>query len=468
MAQQTRSSIDESKFPEVHQNRALLLIDLQDEFLSDTGRLKVSNARKVIKNVADIVPQFRDVGDVIWVKTERRQHRPDVQSADDILVSLHEEPKDVSSLRSRAKDMSPAGRRTLRTKKTQDMLAALMTKYDVPPLSPGEKPEVSRSGSSEKTKNEEFLGRMSIDRGPACCVAGSTGVLFAESIEPLIDRESDMVASKHTYSAFRETSLLPALRGGLITELYIAGAITNIQVFATVLEAVAYGFSTVLIEDCLGFNYQDRHDEAMKQMCEGMGAEIVSSSELVSDLTHNHGSLSNPVPATIYKVDEVLEADEPIDSSLLSSSRSDSSPIGDSVLEVSTLLQQISLKDPTWVRHNLPGTMKSSDKTEDKTPERARRSVRTRTTRDPPSVASPPLQHRQQSEPLPRSPQSVPPPKVLRSDSSSFAARPEYDGLSDAPSPPSIPYTLYPNPVDPLPTEAKTVSRKGARRSLRS
>lgn len=226
-----------------------------------------------------------------------------------------------------------------------------------------------------------------MDRGPACCVAGSSGALFAETIEPLIDRDSDMVMSKHTYSALRESSLLPALRGGLITELYIVGTITNVQVYATVLEATQHGYSIVLIEDCLGYVYRDRHDEALRQMCEEMGAEMVTSTELVSDLTHHDGSVLSSTSSLPIVSDERVTGMSGTSLPVDEHSQSE-----DSVQEVYSMLQQIGLKDPTWAQRAIADTMKlpAHGRPNDKSRARSHRSARVRGREEPsPDQAAP-------------------------------------------------------------------------------
>ena len=466
--------MDEADFPDVETNRALLLIDLQDDFLSDKGELKVANADRIVRNIAEVVPQFRDIGDVIWVKTERKKRGAIIQDADGILLTLDHEPKDASALRARTKEMSPAGRRTLRTKKTQDMLAALMSKYEMPPLSPGEQTEVKELAIPKKVKNEEFLGRMALDRGPSCCVAGTAGALFAEAIEPLIDRESDMVTTKHTYSALRETSLLPALRGGLITELYVAGAITNIQVYATVCEAIQYGFSIILLEDCLGYNYQDRHDEAIKQMCEDMGAEMISSSELVSDLTHH----DEPVPllsddSLLLEVDKkFLESDGRKPARPSRPPQVPNSQPNDSIVEVYQMLQNISLKDPTWAKRNLAETMKASKTTVQKIPEKVPRSAKAKTQkrRESPVTLAPGSPKLQQSiiqakaNKSPLSPTTIPSPGVQQKQQKKLRTN-----TKDQPASPTISRIAEPPIIDATsPDQGKTLARKGARRSLRT
>lgn len=92
-----------------------------------------------------------------------------------------------------------------------------------------------------------------------------------------------MVLVKSDYSAFKSENLMLSFRTQFITELYICGSLSNVSVYATVLDAVRHGFSVTLVEDCMGFRKFKLHEETMRKMADMMGANGITSSELIDD-----------------------------------------------------------------------------------------------------------------------------------------------------------------------------------------
>ena len=100
-----------------------------------------------------------------------------------------------------------------------------------------------------------------------------------------MDSKKDVELVKPDYSAFAETSLLLQLRTRTITHLYVCGSLSNISVYATVLDAVRHGLEVTLIEDCLGYLDLECHTEAVRQMADDMGASGIDFQELMDDLS---------------------------------------------------------------------------------------------------------------------------------------------------------------------------------------
>jgi hypothetical protein len=113
---------------------------------------------------------------------------------------------------------------------------------------------------------------------------GSSGVEYPQEVQAAMDSKHDLIMIKSHYSAFVDTQLLTQLRTRLITELYICGSLSNISVYATVLDAVCHGLQVTIIEDCLGYIDEACHVEAVQQMADSMGAEGVDCQELRDDL----------------------------------------------------------------------------------------------------------------------------------------------------------------------------------------
>jgi hypothetical protein len=116
-------------------------------------------------------------------------------------------------------------------------------------------------------------------------MAGTAGADLATSLASVINPELDLSIVKSDYSAFVDTQLLIELRIRLITHIYVCGSLSNIGVYATVLDAVRHGMEVTLVEDCLGYIDPRCYDEAVRQMADDMGAAGTDFNELMDDLS---------------------------------------------------------------------------------------------------------------------------------------------------------------------------------------
>jgi alkylated DNA repair dioxygenase AlkB len=114
---------------------------------------------------------------------------------------------------------------------------------------------------------------------------GTPGAETVPSLTSVIDPKLDLSIVKSDYSAFVDTQLLIELRTRLITHIYVCGSLSNISVYATVLDAVRHGMEVTLIEDCLGYIEPKCYDEAVRQMADDMGAAGTDFNELMDDLS---------------------------------------------------------------------------------------------------------------------------------------------------------------------------------------
>ena len=129
-----------------------------------------------------------------------------------------------------------------------------------------------------------------------------------------IDANTDTLLVKSDYSALRSESLILSFRSRFVTQIYICGSLSNISVYATVLDAVSLGFSVTLIEDCLGFRHFGRHEEAMRRMADIFGASGITTEELCEELdwqeTDAIASKGGPRPVRTVKsagIESVLD-----------------------------------------------------------------------------------------------------------------------------------------------------------------
>jgi nicotinamidase-related amidase len=118
-------------------------------------------------------------------------------------------------------------------------------------------------------KNDQEFTRMG---WPPHALAGSEGAQVINSLEP---SPRDRVISKKSYSGFFDTELDSVLEKGNISELLVAGCVTNICVLYTVADAVQRGYRVSVLRDCVAGLDQQEHEFALRQMRDVLGAHII-------------------------------------------------------------------------------------------------------------------------------------------------------------------------------------------------
>ena len=112
-------------------------------------------------------------------------------------------------------------------------------------------------------------------------VAGNPLAEFCDGVEPL---PGEPVFTKQYASAFFGTSLAPMLHAEGIDTVVLAGCSTSGCVRATAVDAVQYGFRTIVVRDCVG----DRHDgphEANLFDIDSKYGDVVTLDEAITELT---------------------------------------------------------------------------------------------------------------------------------------------------------------------------------------
>ena len=166
--------------------KALILIDLQNEFLSPDGNFPIPHTSELLENISQLVGHFREhcrEAPIVWVRAE--------------YPPVHEDPS--SAPRSPFNVLT--GRHT------------------------GRKP---------------------------CCYAGTSGAEFSPQVKALIS-ETDVVVTKTWYSAFKETNLDHLLKEQGVTQLFVAGLLSNVCVTSTATEATNLAYRVHIVESCLGW-----------------------------------------------------------------------------------------------------------------------------------------------------------------------------------------------------------------------
>lgn len=249
--------INPADFPDVPTKKALIAIDLQNDFLADDGALPVSQPDGMIANVVRLADAVRNsgYGEVVWVRsqfdTSRAVGEQQMMAMD--TPQLPNRPGGsaaAAAARARASRPSP----TPSTPLEADPEAFLS---DVDGQSGKTKPQCVRKG----TKGAELLPQLAAAKGPR-----------------------DYAMTKTYYSAFQSGQLLQLLRRHFATELYICGALSNVSVYATALAASSYGFDITIVEDCCGYRSEARHMNATRKLAEMTGCEFATVADIVPTL----------------------------------------------------------------------------------------------------------------------------------------------------------------------------------------
>ncbi|KAL9624256.1 MAG: hypothetical protein Q9160_001503 [Pyrenula sp. 1 TL-2023] len=255
-----------SNAPQLETRRALLILDLQNDFVGTEGKLPIHNVPEFIPALAKLASRFREEGEVVWVQSEFDEPRPTLDPMTGSYSVLLKEflPEDsASSVSSLDNYLESEGlTATLRS------LAA---------------PVREHSPAPPKSDPEAFLAR-GINKINRLCLPGQPGCHLVPELAAIVDRSRDVYLTKSQYGALTNNPLLLTLRVRMVTELYLCGSLSNIGVYATAVEAVTHGFKVTIVEDCVGYQEDRLHEEAMRQMADVMGAFGITSSELIDDL----------------------------------------------------------------------------------------------------------------------------------------------------------------------------------------
>jgi hypothetical protein len=99
-----------------------------------------------------------------------------------------------------------------------------------------------------------------------------------------VDPSKDILFTKTHYSAFAAgQQLLQILRGRFVTEIYVCGALTNISIYATALDAASHGYTITLIDDCCGYRSDMRHSNAIHQLMHLTGCEVTTAEDAMAE-----------------------------------------------------------------------------------------------------------------------------------------------------------------------------------------
>ncbi|KAI1372603.1 hypothetical protein F4677DRAFT_249083 [Hypoxylon crocopeplum] len=238
-------SIDRSLLPSLTTRRALIVVDPQNEFLSEDGALPVKLPMDLPDRIADLATSFRQSGgDIIWVCSRFEKSRS--AQEEQILTSER-------SVSPRSPDISRGRRRQATPPTTQ--------------IQPCECPEAFLTQECSKM--------------PKCVRPGSFGVEMHPTVKGAVGpRDYSLV--KTYYSAFKSEQLLRLLRMRLVTELFICGSMTNISIMATAVDAASHGYAITVVDDCCGYHNMMRHRNSIKQISNTTGCDVLTAEEVLA------------------------------------------------------------------------------------------------------------------------------------------------------------------------------------------
>ncbi|PVH67748.1 Isochorismatase hydrolase [Cadophora sp. DSE1049] len=210
--------IDEQNIPFVRTRQAFLLLDLQNDFISTGCALPVENPPNFIDNILKVTPEFRNIGNVIWIRSIFEASRPVNGSgagSEKVITDEQLSPKHRAALHANGRAADPEA--------------------------------IAADGAERDSVEETFL---TIPLGGTASVVlpQSPGSNLSQAAVTGYDPDRDTFFQKSHYSAFKDGGLVQILRARFVTELYICGALTNISVFATAMDAAHYGYAITIIK----------------------------------------------------------------------------------------------------------------------------------------------------------------------------------------------------------------------------
>lgn len=269
--------ISADKFPFLQTRRALLVLDLQNDFVEPDGVMPVTKPPDFVQNILNIAPLFRDSGKVLWIRTQFEASRPiNTASAEseNVVTNEHLPPEHWDDGQDTRPATAPQPSRRFNDRSATSTGKSVTTEEKIIP----------ESEEDQSPHFEDAYLTIKPGRQPICVLPASTGANVCPQVVRAVDSQRDLFFQKTYYSAFRSSNLLQTLRGFLVTELFICGALTNSSVYATALDAARHGYSITIIQDALGYRSQARHDEALRQLVEATGCEVLPVRRILRDL----------------------------------------------------------------------------------------------------------------------------------------------------------------------------------------
>jgi nicotinamidase-related amidase/alkylated DNA repair dioxygenase AlkB len=271
--------------PKIQTRQALMVIGLQNDFISPDGRLPVNTKTGFLDHIHTLIPKFRELnGHIIWVQTlyeaDRLANTSSTGEGDALVIGglvdgdeSSTEGGDDESTKDLPLPVPQAQSRSAKHKqRALDLFKRVSARRKTLP--------VEEAKATVEEDEELFLLKRA--KRDAACMPETDGAQFTKEIKELIETPRDAVIKTTNYSAFLGTNLLMTLRARLVTEIYVCGCLTNISVLATVIDGARHGIKINVVQDALGFRKQTRHDLALKRMEDFFDAWLVTSADILA------------------------------------------------------------------------------------------------------------------------------------------------------------------------------------------
>ena len=304
------SQVPLPSIPAFETRKALIIINLQNDSLYVKDDIYITKNHDFVHRLKEMIPYFRKNGDIVWVNT----HMGVIASPPPIDSARIEEESDTLAEKNRQAQKVKERQIEDDAKREEAARRAMLEKVDpkggsdYPSFYPSSKTKEIMAQASAETRAEKrsadlqvfksddgasiekYLSKPRKGQQARFYIAGTRGAEICDELVDVVDEELDLIVTKHHYSAFDQTSLLTALRAKLVTEVYLCGVLTNVGVYSTAADAVQHGLQVTVVEDCLGYRSEDKHEEALRQMSDIMGVHGADSEEIIEE------SGGRPVP----------------------------------------------------------------------------------------------------------------------------------------------------------------------------
>lgn len=288
--------------PRLKTRKALIIMSIQNDFFYIKDGFYITKNHDFLPRLKEMIPYFRQVGDIIWIRTiigaasssdptredefakferafaERAEQKRKLQQ--------EKESRDYESERKVNKQNNAAPGQEDAT--NLPMYFPSSRSRDFSTRTSADRRYESRSIDSKAFDGTDaaFLDQLTKPRKgqrAQFCIKGTKGAEILDDYKDLVDPANDLIIDKYFYSAFDQTSLLTSLRMHLTTEIYLCGCFTNTGIYTTAADAVQHGLEVTVVEDCLGYRNEEKHDEAMRQMADIMGVQSIDSEEVINE-----------------------------------------------------------------------------------------------------------------------------------------------------------------------------------------
>lgn len=291
--------------PHFETRQALIIVNLQNDSLYSKDDMYITKNHDFVDRIKTLVPHFRTIGDIVWIRTELGTKSfptsPGSAYIEEEVAKIDEKNREERKVEEERLEDDTVNHQDSEDSKPEHANLENAPPQDYPYYHPTSRSKAvmkrasAKSRAEQRTANwdvfndtndvfEEHMTKPRKGQQQKFYIGGTLGAELADQLLPVVDSSKDMIVTKYHYSAFDQTSLLMSLRMRLVTDIYLCGCLTNVGVYATAADAVQHGLGVTLVEDCLGYRSEEKHEDAMRQMADIMGVNGIDSEEIINDV----------------------------------------------------------------------------------------------------------------------------------------------------------------------------------------